>query len=170
MMSSITTRGRVLLATVVTVLVLPILLWFNFGGDDGAKKSVQATPVASTSSTVTTLPPPVLYEVAADWQVRGHSRFSDSEMAKRSKNLTERLVIGSENVPEPLIRASAQRAEAATSTTRRTVTLAELGLFPVPTDPNYLTTTTQKPKPTLKPKTTLKSKTGLATTKTTAAR
>ena len=141
MMSSITTRGRVLLATVVTVLVLPILLWFNFGGDDGAKKSVQATPVASTSSTVTTLPPPVLYEVAADWQVRGHSRFSDSEMAK-----------------------------AATSTTRRTVTLAELGLFPVPTDPNYLTTTTQKPKPTLKPKTTLKSKTGLATTKTTAAR
>jgi hypothetical protein len=139
---------RVLIASALTVLAVPALLWVNLrGGDsstsDGSTDS--ATEVSVESTTTSPPPPPVRYEVAEDWQVRGHSRFSDTEAARRSSAQTEHLVIGSENIPEALDYSRDSDDEDATTTTQRTISLAEAGVFVAVTDPNYLTTTTSKP-------------------------
>ena len=139
---------RVLIASALTVLAVPALLWVNLrGGDDskGDPTSLESPISASTTTDITIPPPPpVRYEVAEDWQIRGHSRFSDTEAAKRSSVQTENLVIGAENIPEPLDFSSSSD-EDATTTTQRVITLAEMGVYVAVTDPNYLTTTTARP-------------------------
>lgn len=143
-------RLALYLAAGATVLAVPALVWVNIGAQRSATDSHTDTVATGTTTTVHPAEPP-LYEVADDWQVRGHSRFSDSEQQKQSRAAADDLVIGSDWIPEPKIVAAYEPKDDAeqTTTTRRRITLAEAGVVVRATDPNYLTTTT-RPTTTIK--------------------
>lgn len=135
--------GRIWLASGVTALVLPLVVWFNVGDEASARKGVapQTTTQAVVTSTTVSIPPP-MYEVAAEWQVRGHSRFGDTKRAAEPQNLSESLVVGSNNVPAPLVHSRTSGTVTATTVAPQVISLAQAGVGPPPTDADYRPTTT----------------------------